>query len=637
MSFGTNLFDQRNFVKEQVTAQQVALQVRRSNPDLYNADPDRVNNAAHSVMSNPEMRTKSLSEIAAMVVTALQSSQEEQTNSGKRPKRFFTEEQKKQLKEERTLNDNAASMIERATGICMEIWYNLTHAFHSHADKFDPEAVNPSEKFQYFKLAPGGDARHDAYKKIIKATEDLADKLNDSLGRGGLFVPEIILKDGHLETRVTYTEGDGGIFHAKSKDQDVGIGITITMPRQGVIRDAFKSLVTTPKFPIGNDENIPEPKRVVPDPPQNPDDDVMQPAADGEGRKQQTSLADLGGVNIAGPGNMRDLPDQSPLNQSYETDGEELKEQQSLFNPSQLERGDWFIWYDEITKRSKEGITISNDTKRQIIKAVVPFYSRFMSMGDIDLEDPGASLNIEYSAILRRTEPREMVENVNEGKRPAEGFSAPSNRGYYVVYGNQKFQGDAEFYWKGRFKNFGTSLPGKPFESKEDAVAAKDQILQGLRQNGKRFSAAGKFHVKYWDGQEYNAVNIPQALGYQNIGTPDQEEEPQEQQPQMSDDTPLSSDVSTEEQPTEEPQQQSSGKYCPHCGNQIRESIEHVCEEVAANAVSTGAMNSGKGSPDPHSDTRDSKGKKKKKDDNEKIVRRKKNEENWSLSGGLFT
>lgn len=200
---------------------------------------------------------------------------------------------KRQLREaNRTINDNAASLIERATGICMEVWFGLTHVFHAQADKYDPEMVNPNEKYMFFKLAPGGDSRDDAYKRIIDACESLCDKLNDALGRGGLFTPEIIRKDGLLEVRARYGEGQGGIFHAKTKQQDVGIAIIMTMPRQGVIRDAFKALITTPAFPIGDDD-IPEPETVLPDNPNQQPQNPQQVAP-------EDKLSARGGVNVVG-------------------------------------------------------------------------------------------------------------------------------------------------------------------------------------------------------------------------------------------------------------------------------------------------------------------------------------------------
>ena len=571
---GSNIFSKENYYAEAVTADQVARQVQSTNPELVSTKgADAVKSTAHRVMASPDSANKSVGELASTVAAALQASSQEETVKfgigGKKRKTLAecaaleamaTQKDPEMLQEERTLNDNAASLIERATGICMEIWYNLTHSFHSKADKYDPEPVNPSEKFQFFKLAPGGDARQEAYKKIVDATENLADKLNDSLGRGGLFVPEIVMKNGHLETRVKYTEGNGGIFHCKSKDQDVGIGITLTMPRQGVIRDAFKSLVTTPNFPIGDNDELPEPERVIPDKPVHPDDDkqvtpdqLPDQQPDQEGGKQEPTLRDLGGVNIAGPGDFKDI-DRAPLNQSYEPEGEEL----------------------------------------------------------------------------------------TEGKKPAEGFDAPDQRGFYVVYGQQKFRGDAEFYFKGAFKKFGVELPGKAFGDKESAVKAKNAILQSLRQNGKKLSAAGAFHVKYWDGKAYNAVNIPQVAGYQNIGTPE-EEQPQE------DEAPLSSgdqeEAPQETQQTQEPDQQQQPaqqghKFCPHCGGQLREGIEHQCthEEVAANA--TGGAWTSKGGAETGTDvTKDAKGKKKKK---KNLFRRKpklpvKSESGWSMSGGLFS
>ena len=219
----------------------------------------------------------------------------------------------------------------------MEIWHGLTQTFNSQADKYDPELVNPSEKFMHFKLAPGGDARQEAYKKLIDASEKLAEKLNDALGRGGLFVPEIILKDGQLETRVKYAEGDGGIFHVKTKQQDIGIGIVMTMPRQDVIRDAFKSLVTTPKFPIGDE--IPEPDRVIPDAPRDPNAEAPQAEPQG----QKPTLSDLGGVNIVG-----DAPlDQSPRREGVEQVDERIKAADGFGVDAKNRRGNYYVVFGD--------------------------------------------------------------------------------------------------------------------------------------------------------------------------------------------------------------------------------------------------------------------------------------------------
>lgn len=317
----------------------------------------------------------------------------------------------------RSLNDNAASMIERATGICMEVWFSLTHTFHAQADKYDPELVNPSDKFMYFKLAPGGDSRDDAYKRIIDACESLCDKLNDAVGRAGLFTPDIIRKDGHLEVRARYAEGSGGIFHAKTKDMDVGVGITLTMPRQGVIRDAFKALITTPAFPIGDD--IPDPEKVIPDaPPKDDEDAPMGGTAD-----SKSSLGDLGGVNIVG-GAPKPLP----------------RQESKMTNRPQL---------------------------------------------------------------------------IEEGKLPAEGFRGPTERGYYVVYGDgikNLSSPRAEWYWEGDWGN-GIALPGKRFISKAEAIRAKDEIRKKFKQpdefgESDPFKGDWQFHVKWWDGRTWNSISF---------------------------------------------------------------------------------------------------------------------------------
>lgn len=152
----------------------------------------------------------------------------------------------------RSLSDNSAALVDRSTSACLEIWYSLTREFNSHPDKYDPHPTEPSDKFMHFKLSPGLDARDESFKKLVKGCEDLADKLNDALGRR-LFEPEVLRKQGSLEARTVYAEGEGGIFKVVSKEGEVGVVITMTMPKQSILRDAFKALITTPNMPIIDD------------------------------------------------------------------------------------------------------------------------------------------------------------------------------------------------------------------------------------------------------------------------------------------------------------------------------------------------------------------------------------------------
>lgn len=452
------------------------------------------------------------------------------------------------IEEERTLNDNAASLIELATNVCLGVWYDLTKQFHSKSDKYDPEMVNPSDKFMHFKLAPGGDARQEAYKKIIDATENIAEKLNEVLGRGGLFVPEIVLKDGMLETRVRYAEGKGGIFQCKTKDQDVGVGIILTMPRQDVIRNAFKSLVTTPEFPVGDD--IPEPERVVADPPSDPSSEGGEAAP----QSDKPGLGDLGGVNVVGKG-QPDLDDIAPLNMSHE------------------------------------------------------------EKGDV----------------------------IEEGKRPAEGFEPPPERGFWVVFGPHRMTGDAEYHWKGAWKQYGIELPGKAFPSKDEAVEAKDELLQRARSGVIDFQARNQFHVKQWDGREYHAVNLPMGPRFHKYDDPEQVSEPE-------DEAPLDSyEADNDDVPADWVNRAADFQRQPRRPHPQFQQRPHN-EEVAANAV--GGANGGAwksnnptNASDPYDATRHAAGANLKRS----LTRRKTNERaeatrRWeeaaekpfSLSGGPF-
>ena len=171
----------------------------------------------------------------------------------------------------RSRGENSASMVERATSICLESWYNLTKVFNSSPDKYDPHPVEPSDDYMHFKLAPGIDARDDAFERITDEAENIADKLNDALGRR-LFEPEILRKDGMLEVRTVYVEGSGGIFKADTREGEVGVIIEMVMPRQKILRDAFSKLITTPSMPIVDEP--PQAQPVMPDQPDFGEEDL---------------------------------------------------------------------------------------------------------------------------------------------------------------------------------------------------------------------------------------------------------------------------------------------------------------------------------------------------------------------------
>lgn len=470
-----------------------------------------------------------------------------------------------EVNEERSLSDNAASLIERATSICMNMWYDLTGHFNSNPDKYDPYQVNPDDKFMHFKLAPGGDAREETYEKILDATNGLCKKLNDALGRT-LFKTEIEKRGEHFKATAKYAEGSGAIFQIKSKEGDVGVIIQMTMPRQGIVRNAFRSLITTPEFPIGDAEDIPDAPGV--EAPKNP-------YADEEPDMSQEAPKD----NFRG----------APLTSDNMDDKVQLKLNKEAF--SEIEEG----------LKVKVRLTFGGQSREEIGTIVQAPYDQVGNTGfgdynrqlvDVELDKYGV-VALEVSDIIAFKKNGKWVsfnfESVNEGKRPAQGYDAPEEPGYYVVYGSHTSGPEAEW-----------TVVSQGFETKDDAVAAKNDIMSQRRAE-KGFAwnrlSAESYHVKYWDGDEYHQTTFDTRLGDLSGKESPEQISRLQRAANPTDDSPLSSDEYEDAEGVEVP---ANYVNKPDIGFKIKPKNE----EVAANAVSTGALKGGNASGDPYADVR---------------------------------
>lgn len=199
--------------------------------------------------------------------------------------KYFTISETEEVTEEYTGTETSTALVERATSICMEAWYSITKTFNTSHEKYNTKTVEPSDQFMHFKLAPSLDVRDDAYSKLIKACEDLASKLNDTFGRK-LFEPEVERKNGTLHCRTSYIEGTGGLFQAKSSEGDISMVLNLTMPKQQVLRDAFKALVTTPKMPLPDDDET-EGEMVLP----SRDNETNMAPQDGSGAVNEPKMS----------------------------------------------------------------------------------------------------------------------------------------------------------------------------------------------------------------------------------------------------------------------------------------------------------------------------------------------------------